>query len=169
MNDAYGSHGISFNLISTDYTVDDDWATGEYDYEMKSQLRQGTYADLNLYFLSDLTNGILGFCQFPGSFPRGSDAYYTDGCSVLAGSVPGGDVRHYNMGGSAVHEVGHWFGLIHVFQGENCTGDGDAVDDTPQQRSATTGCPVSQDSCPDDAGLDSIHNYMDYSYDEWCV
>jgi len=38
------------------------------------------------------------------------------------------------------------------------------VDDTPAQASPTSGCPEGRDSCPA-AGLDPIHNYMDYSYD----
>lgn len=167
MNENFGPHGISFNLVSSDYTVNNDWAKGSLDHEMKSQLRQGTYADLNLYFLTDLGNGVLGFCQFPGNFDAADDAFYTDGCSILAETIPGGEITYYNQGGSAVHEVGHWFGLIHVFQGESCTGDGDSVADTPPQKSATWGCPVSQDSCPDTAGLDSIHNFMDYSFDSW--
>ncbi|KAE8227995.1 hypothetical protein CF326_g7091, partial [Tilletia indica] len=60
-------------------------------------------------------------------------------------------------------EVGHWLGLYHVFQG-GCSGSGDSVSDTPPQSTATSGCPSSQDSCSG-GGLDSIHNYMDYSND----
>ena len=61
------------------------------------------------------------------------------------------------------------FGLFHVFQGQVCYGDGDFVDDTPLQSVATSGCPVTQDSCPSADGYDSIHNYMDYSFDRWYV
>jgi hypothetical protein len=39
------------------------------------------------------------------------------------------------------------------------------IPDTPAQSTPTSGCPVGRDSCPA-AGLDPIHNYMDYSYDE---
>ena len=44
--------------------------------------------------------------------------YATDGCNVLAGSMPKAPfpVYGYNLGKTAVHEVGHWFGLLHTFQ-----------------------------------------------------
>lgn len=63
----------------------------------------------------------------------------------------------------------HWFGLLHTFQDNTCTpGDaGDYCDDTPQQSTATSGCPTGKDSCPSSPGEDPIHNYMDYSTDAW--
>ncbi|KAL8708931.1 MAG: hypothetical protein Q9220_006263 [cf. Caloplaca sp. 1 TL-2023] len=165
LNRSYGPSGISFTLISSDFTVNNNWATGNYDSQMKPALRKGTYKDLNVYFLSDLGGGLLGICNFPTNASPGSSTYNQDGCDVLAQSVPGGTATNYNQGGSATHEIGHWFGLFHVFQGQSCSGAGDSVSDTPQQSTATSGCPSSKDSCPNVAGLDSIHNYMDYSYD----
>ncbi len=58
-----------------------------------------------------------------------------------------------------------WLALFHVFQGNSCSGKGDYVSDTPAQRAPTEGCPAQSDSCPGEPGLDSIHNFMDYSYD----
>ena len=136
------------------------------EYEMKSTLRQGNYGDLNLYFLSDLGGGLLGVCPFPTSHDGDDDTFKIDGCMIQASSMPGGDETNYNMGGTAVHEIGHWFGLFHVFQGDNCAAGGDHIVDTPRQSTSTQGCPASKDSCPGVQGLDSIHNYMDYSYDE---
>ncbi|KAL8636688.1 MAG: hypothetical protein Q9228_005946 [Teloschistes exilis] len=167
LNRSYGPSGISFTLISSDFTTNDQWATGNYDSTMKPALRKGTYADLNVYFLSDLGGGLLGICNFPTNASPGSSTYNQDGCDVLAQSVPGGTATNYNQGGSATHEIGHWFGLFHVFQGQACSGSGDSVSDTPLQKTATSGCPSSKDSCPNSAGLDSVHNYMDYSYDVW--
>lgn len=169
MNTAYESTGYSFNLVDTDFTTNDDWAAAEYgsdtETEMKAALKQGSYADLNLYLLSDLGGGLLGFCYFPQADPTADDLAL-DGCVCLADSMPGGSATNYDLGITAVHEVGHWFGLFHVFQGEACTGDGDFIADTPAQKAPTSGCPASSDTCPNQAGLDSIHNYMDYSYDD---
>ncbi|KAI4088899.1 MAG: hypothetical protein L6R37_008129 [Teloschistes peruensis] len=167
LNRSYGPSGISFTLISSDFTTNDQWATGNYDSTMKPALRKGTYADLNVYFLSDLGGGLLGICNFPTNASPGSSTYNQNGCDVLAQSVPGGTATNYNQGGSATHEIGHWFGLFHVFQGQACSGSGDSVSDTPLQKTATSGCPCTKDSCPNSAGLGSIHNYMNYSYDVW--
>ena len=99
--------------------------------------------------------------------------YATDGCNVLAASMPQSPVSAYGYdeGKTAVHEVGHWFGLLHPFQDNTCsTSDpGDYIADTPQESVSTSGCPSGKDSCPGDPGLDPIHNYMDYSTDEWQV
>ncbi len=142
MNDAYGPWNITFSLASTDFTVNELWANSTYGstYElvMKRALRKGGYRDLNLYFLSNLGNGLLGVCRFPVDNPT-ANQLALDGCVNLAGSIPGGSVARYNLGGTAAHETGHWFGLFHVFQGSACTGKGDYVGDTAVQRNATSG------------------------------
>lgn len=156
----YAPYGISMTLAGTTQTVNPTWSNDNGEMEMKSELRQGSYSDLNIYFQDNL-GGNLGYCYFPTNAPEGSDAFIRDGCSVLSTSVPGGSAEGFNLGKTAVHEAGHWFGLYHTFQG-GCSGSGDGVSDTPAQSSPSSGCPVGRDSCSG-GGVDPIHNYMDYS------
>ncbi|KAM7194193.1 zincin [Rhypophila sp. PSN 637] len=163
MNAAYAPHDIAFVLKGTDRTINAQWARDGAELTMKKALRKGTYRTLNLYFFKDLGSNF-GYCYFPTTVTSGSNDFYYDGCSILSSTLPGGSSTNYNLGHTATHEIGHWFGLYHTFQG-GCTGSGDSIADTPAQASASSGCPVGRDSCPNQAGVDPIRNYMDYSYD----
>ncbi|KAF3490566.1 metalloprotease 1 [Arthroderma uncinatum] len=165
MNDNYGPAGISFKLMDTSRTDNSNWAAGGDETGMKRALRKGTYSSLNVYFAPNLEGGLLGFCYFPKASPSENDKL-VDGCVILSGSVPGGETAPFNEGKTTTHEVGHFMGLYHVFNEEqgNCQKDGDMVADTPVQGEKTSGCPQGKDSCPQE-GVDSIHNYMDYSDD----
>lgn len=142
---------------------------------MKTALRRGNYSSLNIYFQSQLssdpsspaTTQFLGFSQLP--YYKARDDYVLDGCNVHAGSMPGGFLEMNNLGKTAIHETGHWFGLLHTFHGNSCEGEGDLIDDTRQEKTSTSGCPVEKNSCPELEGVDPITNFMDYSSDEWCV
>ncbi|KAF7845723.1 hypothetical protein BT93_L0983 [Corymbia citriodora subsp. variegata] len=172
MNAAYNPHNINFVLEGTTFTANDSWASGEGQdgVDMKAALRQGTYDTLNIYFQTDLYGGILGVCTLPSNIGSGTvspSTYVSDGCNVQANTMPGGTITGYNLGGTAIHETGHWMGLLHTFEGYSCTGSGDYISDTPVESVATSGCPAkpAKDSCTSVAGVDPIHNYMDYSDD----
>jgi hypothetical protein len=163
LQDTFGPYGLTFTLKNTTYTIHQSWALDGDELAMKRALRKGSYKTLNLYFLKDL-GGYFGYCYFPDNVKSGSEDFYYDGCSILYTTMPGGSATNFNLGYTVTHEVGHWFGLYHTFQG-GCTGSGDFVSDTPAQASSTSGCPVGRDSCPSQAGVDPITNYMDYSYE----
>lgn len=161
---SFTNAGIGFRLRGWTRRTNDTWARNGDDEGMKRALRRGTYRTLNIYYQAQLqasssTPGIpqgsilLGFCSLPSAGIRANTppiVYTLDGCNILSATMPGGTQNGYNQGGSTVHEVGHWCGLFHTFQGNSCDlyDFGDYVADTPQQATSTNGCPRGKDSCP---------------------
>lgn len=75
--------------------------------------------------------------------------------------------NRYNLGRVAVHEAGHYFGLLHPWSDdEECSTD-DGVADTPPQLAPHKGCPAHPQMSCDNANM--FMNFMDYVDDECMV
>ena len=157
---------FTFERTATTYTVNAAWATMSYGAKetkaAKSALRQGDASTLNVYVV-DLGDGLLGYATFPTA---SKGQLSQDGVVILDETMPGGTAAPYAEGDTLVHEVGHWLGLLHTFQG-GCKGPGDYVADTAAEAGPAWECAVDagRDSCPDQPGIDPITNFMDYTED----
>jgi hypothetical protein len=137
------------------------------EFVAKTTLNVYPPSTLNLYTCKP-GRSLLGWSTLPWEL---ADNQNMDGVVIHYASLPGGPLAPYNLGGTAIHEIGHWLGLLHTFQDgcgdESATGcdhTGDLVCDTPGEASAAFGCPIDRDTCPG-PGLDPIHDYMDYTDD----
>lgn len=167
LNDAFQRRGFQFELESIRRYNHSIFARKCLQRKVEERFKRQHAVDpattLNIYTCRP-TGGVLGYAWFPSDWDEDS---YMHGVVALYSSLPDGDAAPYNEGDTVVHEVGHWAGLYHTFDG-GCTGPGDRVDDTAAQLSPTFGCPVSRDSCPKSPGDDPFDNFMDYT-DDACM
>ena len=152
---AYTNASIGYTFRGYSRTINSTWASNGDDLAMKTALRNGTYSALNVYFQSLLQAApgapgvppgsvLLGYCSLPEGGVTADTlpyVYALDGCNVLSSTMPdGGTFTEYNAGGTAVHEIGHWNGLLHPFQDNTCASYdyGDYVADTLQEMTSTS-------------------------------
>lgn len=138
----------------------------------RSLLKQLSFWDndryLNIYVVQDIDNnsGTLGYSSFPDG-PDDEDGFVV---KHVAFGTTGTAQAPYNMGRTASHELGHWLGLYHTFNGgcgtDTCT-TGDLVCDTPPVADPNFGCPLTANSCSNEVPdvTDQVRNYMDYTND----
>lgn len=169
LNSAYREHGITFRYEEEEVKVvdDADWFRMGHgsaaERAAKSALQVDPETTLNFYTTNG--GGLLGWATFPWDL-EGDPAL--DGVVVLYSSLPNIGPPPYNLGETATHEVGHWLGLFHTFQG-GCTATGDHVGDTVAHSGPNYGKPaVGQRHNACDAGDEApIKNYMNYVDDDW--
>jgi hypothetical protein len=156
---------IEFQLVDITYTQNDDWFSDDPDdeYAYKEALGQDTSKYLNIY--TNDAAGYLGYAYFPQSSAGGLLDGVVMRHSVVGGrNLPGAGA--YNQGRTLVHEVGHYLGLHHTFEGrggecENSFTSGDFIVDTNPHNTPDYGTQASS-VC---GGTTPIENFMNYSDD----
>ena len=161
--------GINNNMKFSSMSGDDAWDPKRY---------------LNIW-VCDLTyqnqDGLLGFAYPPYGHPSWTSSSWVSDPNqgvVLHYKIVGQNNPQSNtsllntsrMGRVAVHEVGHYFGLRHIwaddqYNFDKCADD-DFIDDTPLQGIGSNfDCVKSKNSCFEAKNdlPDMIENYMDYS------
>lgn len=147
----------------------DVWTLGDND-TFKNLSIWPTNQYLNVWVCS--LQGYLGYASFPQtSLPLGGQPVYSRPDGVVAGYKYVGNSttsRLYAGGRTLTHEIGHFFGLIHIWGDGDC-GATDYCDDTPPQAGELSRCPlIPTDTanlhCPGQPAI-MYRNYMGYVYD----
>ena len=171
LNKVYAPALVEFKIGDVTRHEDEHWFRVEpgspVNAAMKAQLGKDTEHSLNVYTCEP--PGLLGYATFPWELAERPDI---DGVVLHHASLPGASEPWveqpwpYDLGMTAAHEIGHWCGLYHTFQG-GCVAPGDEIEDTAYEAEAASGCPIDQpSSCPGEQRFNPVENYMDYSFDE---
>ena len=110
------------------------------------------------------TQSFIGKATFPNEGPPEQQGIIIDPYYVGGIEWPG-PVLNYDRGKSLVHEMGHYFGLEHLWGSDidDCSID-DGIDDTPAcSATYVNTCFLQGESC---GSLDMSSNFMMYSYDD---
>jgi hypothetical protein len=163
LNTAFGPHGIQFTLAGTTLSKNNNWYndTGTY----YNTLARDVHNNLNIY--TNSASGNLGYAYVPNGGGVVGNKWDRVVIYWKAFGNPGTYGAPYDEGDTTVHEVGHYLGLYHTFQGgcasaSGCANNGDLICDTPPEGSAHFSPCVDPATCGDP---DPIHNFMDYSDD----
>jgi len=138
--------GTKENLFFSDLGGSSAWDTNKY---------------LNIW-VANTGEFITGFGTFPGQVETEKQ-----GVVIHPKYFGENNSQRYNLGRVAVHEVGHYLGLTHAWDGNTGCDTDDGVADTPVQQHAYEGCPGHpQVSC---GSSDMFMNFMDYVNDDCMV
>ncbi len=139
--------------------------TGIYENALYSSSRGGFDAwdesrFLNIW-VANINPDILGQATFPG------ESHTFDGAVIHSDAFGTHENTNSGLGRTLVHEVGHYFGLPHIWGMDNGCEFDDGIEDTPNQETHHFFCPRHPSiSC---GSPDMFMNFMDYVNDECMV
>ena len=174
LNEDFGAFGggapgtntrIQFTLAGVTRSTNNTWYNDGGSYY--NSLAWDPHQYLNIY--TNTASGNLGYAYVPSG--GGVVGNLWDRVVVYWSTVgrPGPYGPPYHLGRTVTHEVGHYLGLYHTFQGgcsgtSGCFGNGDLICDTLPE-SGPNFSPCTRSTCGDP---DPTRNYLDYS-DDVCM
>ena len=167
LNNAFASVGVQFTLAGQTLSKNNSWYndTGTY----YNTLARDVHNNLNIY--TNSASGNLGYAYVPSGGGVVGNKWDRVVIYYRAFGNPGTYGAPYNEGDTTVHEVGHYLGLYHTFQGgcasaSGCSNNGDLICDTNPEGSPNFSPCTRNSACG--AWLDPTTNFMDYS-DDVCM
>ncbi len=157
----------------TDY--DSGWETSYIDETVKPQSIWNPNNYINIWIVPSFnrgTNTLLGYATFPlsSSLPGLSSGETDQTCGVVVatstiGSAfePGDCGNGFGLGKTLTHELGHFFGLRHIWGDTDCGND--FCDDTPVHFAQNRGTPSHPKSNSCGTPDEMFENFMDYTDD----
>ena len=179
-------HGNATSGITRTVSALTNMFSPSQDMALKDLIRWNTSKYVNIWLVNEITSessgpGVAGYAYLPSAHGMLMDGVVNE--ARYFGSNTDNSKVH-------IHELGHYLGLYHTFEGactnSDCQTDGDKVCDTPPDAStAPSLCKIAVNTCTTDSndpttnnpfrtvalgGLgdqpDMISNYMDYGFAE---
>ena len=163
--DPYGNSTIGITRDVSTYTNMNGPDYYSDDQRVKNINRWNPNCYINIWLVNSIPGAVAGYAYLPSAHGN-----LVDGI-IIEASFFG---NSYAEDVVSIHEMGHYLGLYHTFEGgcanADCLIDGDKVGDTPPDNStAYTSCNIPVNSCTTDAQSgfatdqnDLTSDYMDY-------
>ncbi len=159
-----GSQGfdtrVRFVLAGITRTLNDQWFNDSDNAGYTGVLNVNPSKYVNIY--TNTAGGYLGYAIYPQQGAGRPNDGIVMNYETIGGRNNGYQV--YDQGRTLVHEMGHYLGLFHTFDGYACGntyGSGDLIVDTPAEMTEHYDC-VQTATC---GTSDPIRNYMNYTPD----
>jgi PKD repeat protein len=157
------TNGITRDVSSYTNMNGPEYYTDDQNVKNINRWNPGCY--INIWIVNSIPGSVAGYAYLPSAHGSMVDGIIVE--AAFFGNSYASDVV-------IIHEMGHYLGLYHTFEGgctnTDCLADGDKVCDTPPDNSTSfTSCGVPVNSCNTDtqSGFSSDQNdltqdYMDY-------